>query len=188
MRAGRRVHLEVGHKMNSRVVGRRVSPLGALARGLVAGAAGTTAMDLLWFYRYKRSGGEQRLLDWEFSAGLADWSNAPTPAQIGKRLFEGLFQRELPARYAALTNNVVHWAYGVGWGAVYGLVAGSAHPPRIRSGLAFGTLVLAADYVVLPLAQLYKPIWEYDTATLAKDLSAHLLYGVTTAVAFRTGA
>jgi hypothetical protein len=29
----------------------RLSPLGALARGLVAGAAGTMAMDLLWFIR-----------------------------------------------------------------------------------------------------------------------------------------
>ncbi|HEX9411923.1 MAG TPA: hypothetical protein VF916_00325 [Ktedonobacterales bacterium] len=65
-------------------------------------------MDLLWFYRYKRGGGEQSLLEWEFSSGLADWSNAPAPAQVGKRLFEGFFQRELPAQYAALTNNVMH--------------------------------------------------------------------------------
>jgi len=38
--------------------------------------------------------------------------------------------------------------------------------------------------VVLPLAGLYKPIWEYDRHTLAKDLSAHLVYGLTTAVVF----
>jgi hypothetical protein len=38
---------------------------------------------------------------------------------------------------------------------------------------------------VLPLVKLYKPIWEYDRTTLAKDLSAHLVYGIGTAAAFR---
>jgi hypothetical protein len=31
---------------------------------------------------------------------------------------------------------------------------------------------------------LYKPIWEYDPGTLAKDLSAHVVYGLGTSVAF----
>jgi hypothetical protein len=44
--------------------------------------------------------------------------------------------------------------------------------------------VWAASYAVLPVAKLYKPIWEYDKTTLAKDLSAHLVYGVGTATAF----
>jgi hypothetical protein len=38
---------------------------------------------------------------------------------------------------------------------------------------------------VLPAAGLYKPIWEYDARVLAKDLRAHLLYGLTTAAVFR---
>jgi hypothetical protein len=150
----------------------------------VAGAAGTIAMDLLWFYRYKRGGGEHGLLDWEFSSGLADWSKTPAPAQVGKRLFEGFFERELPGHYAALTNNVMHWTYGLGWGAMYGIVAGSVHLPKFRSGIAFGTAVWVTDYILLPLAHLYKPMWEYDAATLARDFSAHLLYGATTAAVF----
>ena len=48
------------------------TPLGALARGLVAGMVGTAAMDLVQFPRYKRGGGNDRLLAWEFSAGLKD--------------------------------------------------------------------------------------------------------------------
>jgi hypothetical protein len=39
--------------------------------------------------------------------------------------------------------------------------------------------------VVLPLAGVYKPIWEYDVPTLWQDLSAHLVYGLGTAVTFR---
>jgi hypothetical protein len=49
--------------------------------------------------------------------------------------------------------------------------------PRALSGLPFGAAVVGAAYVILPLAQLYKPIWEYDKPTLAKDLSSHLVYG-----------
>ena len=72
------------------------TPLGALARGLVAGMVGTAAMDLVQFPRYKRGGGNDRLLAWEFSAGLKEWEQAPAPAHIGKRVVEGVFQRQPP--------------------------------------------------------------------------------------------
>jgi len=39
--------------------------------------------------------------------------------------------------------------------------------------------------VVLPLAGLYKPIWQYDAKVLAKDLGAHCVYGLGTAATFR---
>ncbi len=162
------------------------TPLGVVWRGLAAGAVGTAAMDLLWFYRYKRDGGEDGFLDWELSRGLTAWEDAGAPAQIGKRLFEGLFRRELADERAGLANDVMHWSYGLSWAVQYALVASSLPGrPTARSGLAFGSIVWAGDYVILPLAKLYKPIWEYDARTLADDLSAHLVYGVTTAATFR---
>jgi hypothetical protein len=162
------------------------TPLGAAWRGLAAGATGTVAMDTLWFRRYKRGGGEQGFVDWEFSRGLASWEAAGPPAQVGKRLIEGVFQRELAPERAGVVNDVMHWSYGLFWGAQYGLVAGSlATPSSLRSGVAFGSIVWAGDYVVLPLAKLYKPIWQYDAKTLADDLSAHVVYGIVAAAAFR---
>jgi hypothetical protein len=163
---------------------RTLTPLGAIARGLAAGAVGTAAMDLVWFSRYKRGGGEASFLAWEFSADISSWDEAPAPAQVGKRLFEGGLQRELPVEKAPLVNNITHWGYGMLGGVQYGIVAGSLKRPRIIYGLPFGATVWLSGYIVLPLAHLYKPIWEYDPKTLAKDLSAHLVYGLTTAVAF----
>jgi hypothetical protein len=145
-----------------------MTPLGAVSRGLVAGAVGTLAMDA-----------------WEFSSGLDSWDQAPAPAQVGKRLAEGLFEREIPPRRAALVNNVTHWGYGMLGGAQYGIVAGSLRTPRVRYGLPFGVSVWAASYAVLPAAKLYKPIWDYDRTTLLKDLSAHLVYGLGTATALK---
>lgn len=160
--------------------------MGAVVRGVVAGAAGTVAMDLLLYRRYQSGGGTQSFVEWEFSSGLDSWEEAAAPAQVGRRLFEGLLQRELPPEQARLTNNVMHWAYGIAWGAQYGLVAASADVPRIRYGLVLGPVVWMSGYVVLPLAKLYKPAWEYDATTLAKDLSGHVVYGLGTAAVFRS--
>jgi hypothetical protein len=73
----------------------QLTPLGALVRGLIAGAGGTAAMDLVQFARYKRGGGQECLLSWELSVGLKDWDQAPAPAHIGRRIVEGVFQRQL---------------------------------------------------------------------------------------------
>jgi hypothetical protein len=162
-----------------------LTPLGALARGLIAGAVGTAAMDTLLYGRYRRGGGKEEAEEWEFSEGLSSWEDAPAPSLVGKRVVEGLFQIEIPPSRVPLVNNVTHWAFGVLNGALYGLVAVSLPKPRVGYGLPFGASVWASGYVVLPLAGLYKPIWEYDRKTLAKDLSAHLVYGLGTAGAFR---
>jgi Protein of unknown function (DUF1440) len=162
-----------------------VTPLSAIVRGVLAGIVGTTAMDALLFARYRKGGGDSRFAAWEFSSGLSSWDQAPAPAQVGRRLVEGLFQRELPAQRAALVNNITHWAYGIVGGVQYGVVAESLSSPRVLYGLPFGASVWATSYVILPAAELYQPIWEYDRTTLAKDLSAHLFYGFATAVALR---
>ena len=164
---------------------RTPTPLGAIARGLVSGAIGTAVMDTLLFGRYRRGGGESTAEAWEWSAGLTSWEDAPAPAQVGKRLVEGLFQVDLPPSRASLINNVTHWAFGLFGGAQYGIVAESLCRPRIQYGIPFGATVWASGYVVLPAAGIYKPIWEYDRRTLANDLSAHLAYGLATAMAQR---
>jgi len=142
-------------------------------------------MDLLLYARYRRGGGDQGFPDWELAAGLSSWDDAPAPALVGKRVVEGLFQVELSPRWARLTNNVTHWAYGIMWGGQYGIVAGSAPVARAWYGLVLGTAAWGSGYVVLPLAKLYEPIWEYDARTLLEDYSAHLLFGAATGLTFR---
>jgi len=168
------------------VGGRRwLTPLGAIARGLVAGTAGTLAMDTLLYLRYRRGEGKSGFLRWEFSSEVLSWEQAPAPAHVGKRLYEGLFQRNLPDQRAALVNNVMHWGYGILNAVPYAVLAASVPVPKVRYGAPFGAGVWATSYVVLPAAGLYKPIWEYNARVLAKDLSAHLVYGLITATVFR---
>ena len=161
-----------------------LSPLGAIVRGALAGAAGTAAMDGAQYGQYRRGGGTQAFLAWETSEGLNDWDSAPAPAKLGRRLFEGVAQRDLKPDKARLSNNATHWGTGIGWGAVYGVLAGSLGTRRVRSGLLWGTIVWASSYVVLPALGLYKPIWKYPIGELAPDLGAHLIYGTTSVGTF----
>lgn len=166
-------------------MGANITPLGAVGRGLVAGAAGTAVMDLVWYSRYRRGGGKDRFVDWEFSGGIDNWDDAPAPAQVAKRVTEGFLQKEVPVDKAPMINNAVHWGYGMLWGALYGITAGSLRKASPAYGLILGPIVWSGAYVVLPPANLYKPMWQYDLTTLAKDLSAHVAYGAGTAGAFR---
>ena len=164
---------------------RKLSPVGALARGVAASAVGTLAMDSLWYRRYKKGGGESDFPGWETSVGLNSWDDAAAPAKVGKLLVERLTGREVPPRYARLLNNLTHWGYGLFAGAQYGVVVGILRSPKLRYGLPFGVGVWASGYVVLPVFGVYEPIWKYDAQTLGKDLSAHLVFGIATASAFR---
>ena len=162
-----------------------MTPLGAVLRGVIAGAVGTVAMDTVWFARHRRDGGRGGFVEWQFGSGSETWEDAPVPAQVGKRLAEGFLQRELKPERARLVTSIVHWATGVLWGAAYGVAAGSSGRRSIRGGVPFGLLVWTSGYVILAPSGLYKPMWEYDAVTLWKDASAHVAYGLGTAAAFR---
>jgi hypothetical protein len=144
----------------------------SIARGAAAGAIGTLAMDLVWYSRYRRGGGEAELADWEITKDVDSWEHAPAPGQMGRRVLQ-LAGVDVPVERAAALSNFMHWIYGSTWVAAYSLL------PRRPwwAGPALGALVWSSDYVVLPLAGIYQPIWRYDAKTLAKDLSAHLVFG-----------
>ena len=60
-----------------------LTPVGAVVRGLLAGAVGTAAMDRFLYVRYRHGGGTSGPEEWEFSEDLSGWEDAPAPAQVG---------------------------------------------------------------------------------------------------------
>jgi hypothetical protein len=162
---------------------RTMTPLAAVVGGLLAGAVGTIGLDAVQYVKYRRQGGKQSPLQWEF-APVDTWAEAPAPGQVAKRVIDGFTGKELPDRWAWLTSTVMHWAYGMSAAVGYGIVAGSLRRPRPQYGLPFGAAVWVTSYLVLPEAGLYKPMFEYDPETLAWDLGGHLAYGATTGTAF----
>jgi hypothetical protein len=151
-----------------------------LTLGVVAGAVGTAAMDLLLYRRYRSGGGKDPLGRWEFAGNVTSWDEASAPGQIGQKVERLITRTPPPERWARTTTNVFHWATGISWGVQYALLAGkrSGHP--LGGAVALGPVAWLSSYVILPLTGVYQPIWKYDARTLADDLSAHLVFGTTT--------
>jgi hypothetical protein len=152
--------------------------------GAVAGAVGTTAMDLLLYTRYRRGDGKESLWRWEFAAGVMSWDDASAPGQLARKGLRQLAGEDPPDDWARPATNIVHWATGIGWGVLYGALASTTSRRPLARALTLGPAAWLSGYVVLPLAKVYKPIWDYDARTLADDLSAHLLYGAAVSGAF----
>ena len=144
--------------------------------------AGTLAMDLLWWSRHRRGGGEDGFAGWEFASGTTSFEEASAPGKVGQRA-AGLVGLDLPDESAGTTTNIVHWLTGAGYGVGHALRRGDgAHP--LRSGIATGVGAFTNSYATLGAMGLYEPIWEYDAETLAKDLSAHVLFGAATGLTY----
>lgn len=164
---------------------RRGSGIGSRAiRGVIAGAVGTAAMDLVWYGRYCRGGGKDPFLRWEFGGDVLGWADASAPGQLGQKVERIVTGRQPPERWARTTTNVMHWTAGIGWAVQYGVLAGRPSRHRIIRALALGPVVWLSGYVILPLTGVYEPIWKYDARTLANDLSAHLVFGLTTSATY----
>lgn len=148
---------------------------GVVRTGVLAGIVGTSAMDLVWYSRYRREGGTSSFADWEFRSEIDGFDDAPAPAKVGK-IVASKVNIELPESSAALTNTVVHWSTGVWWGVVAAILQ-RFRLGGIKTGVVTGLAAWGTSYAVLPQLGVYKPITEYDSKTLWKDLSAHLVFG-----------
>ena len=94
-----------------------------VAAGALAGAAGTAAMDLLLYRRYRREDGKESFWQWEFAGDVMSWDEASAPGQVGQKLERAITGQPPPDSWARTTTNLTHWATGIGWGVQYGALA-----------------------------------------------------------------
>jgi hypothetical protein len=62
----------------------------------------------------------------------AAWEQASAPAQVARHIAEGVFGVHLPVRLIPLLTHGMHWAYGTGWGGLYGPLRDSAEARELR--------------------------------------------------------
>jgi hypothetical protein len=160
---------------------KKVSPAGALALGVGAGVVGTAFMTA-WqetVAHLRRSMTPKHMAD-----GDDPWKRAPAPAQVGRRFVQLATGRDIPPERIPFFTNAVHWAFGSGMGAVYGLMRSRLRPKPALQGPLFGLGVWAQSYATLVPMGLYEPPWHYSARTIAKDVSYHLVYGGGTAAGY----
>lgn len=156
---------------------RGATPLGALGRGLIAGAAGAGVQTFFF----------QVTEPVRPSSGKVDFK-PPEPEQkgeseletVGRRLVTGLLARG-PIRKARRqqVGQLVHFGYGALWGGLYGLTCETF--PRVRNHLAtslgYGTFVwILSDSVILPSLRLAAWPHKYPLRTHAYAWMAHVAY------------
>lgn len=156
-----------------------------LARGAVAGAVGTAAMDLNQYVRHRLRGGKDPFWHFEFCAAES-FDHAPAPAQIALMAVDVVLGREIPDRHVNLANNLVHWGYGVSWASILGLVTGRSRTRRWTAGVLYGTVVFLSGSIILPTLDVYKPLWDQDPSSIRRDWVDHLLYGIATSATLGT--
>jgi hypothetical protein len=81
---------------------------------VLAGLAGTAAMDAVGFARSRRNGETASFAAWELAESVTGWEAAPAPAEVGRRLAEGFLKRPLSDRLARPFTNAAHWGTGAG--------------------------------------------------------------------------
>jgi hypothetical protein len=150
-----------------------------LLRGAIAGVAGTGLMTG-WQLAVAKLRGKPS------STPVPDrWADAPAPAQVAKKVADAVgLGRRLTREEVPLLTDVMHWLYGVGWGALYGAAVGRRAPDPLIAGVAFGAGVWTTSYAELVPLGVYQPPWKYPAKEVVLDLSYHFVYGTAVAGAY----
>lgn len=137
---------------------------GDIGRGLAAGLAGTAAMTV-------SSTIEAKLRHRDSSSAPADAASAV----LGVKPIDDHAQQRF--------NNIVHWGYGTGWGAVRGALHALGLGP-VGGSVAHLGAVWGAEQVVLPTTGAAPPATEWGGREIAIDLFHHVVYATATGLAF----
>ncbi len=153
------------------------------AIGAASGLAASWAMSAAYRPIWRAGSEETHRREEAAQAGMP-----PATVRAAEAAASAVGQR-LPERHKGLGGRIVHYAYGVAWGAAFALAARAIAPRApVAGGLAFGAVLwVLSDEVLVPLFGFSRPPARYPASTHAKGLAAHLVYGVATDAGWRLG-
>lgn len=155
----------------------RITPLGALVRGLVAGAAGAALQSRFFKATAKLT---PPTPPEAFSPPEAQQQQEMATETVARRAYEQVAQQgPLSPEQKAKGSQLVHYAFGAGWGGLYGLSCETFPGCRTVLGAsAFATTVwMVSDNVLLPAFKLAAWPNAYPAKTHLYAWVAHLAYG-----------
>ncbi|MGE3473999.1 MAG: DUF1440 domain-containing protein, partial [Vicinamibacterales bacterium] len=192
-RVARARRVDARHTRHGRNPERTSTPPDAVAlkgavAGLVGGLVGTWFMSefqALWSryvdgYEPRSPGGRHDARDWQEKSEGDNANEHAAQAMAHQTLGRSLSDREL-----GIGAPVMHYAFGAGVSAAYGVVAEQASWATRGSGAGFGTLVwVAADEIAMPVIGWARP-QRYPISAHLQSFTSHLVFGVTTEVTRR---
>lgn len=130
----------------------------SVGRGLVAGLAGTAVMTVIQMIEMK----------------LAGRAPSGTPAKAAERVLD-IEPRD--PRAAQRFNQLVHFAYGTGWGAVRGVLPYVVGRFATQSHLV---MVWSAGLAALPVLGMAPPVVQWSNEQIRRDFVHHAVYAYAT--------
>ena len=120
----------------------------------------------------------------QFHALLPKSETAPpeqkedSTVKAASALSQGIFSCELRAQQKKIAGPVVHYSFGTGVGAIYGIAVEFAKPRCTGWGIPFGAAVwLGAHVIAVPALGFSEPVMQSAPLMEAAEFSAHLVYG-----------
>ncbi|MFW6201931.1 MAG: DUF1440 domain-containing protein, partial [Gemmatimonadota bacterium] len=142
-----------------------------IARGAIAGAAATWLMGRVTTYLYEKENPSARRREDSARGGRTSYETAAEKAAhaLGFRLSE---------RARRASGSGIHWALGIGTGALYGLLRRRFRGVDWARGLGFGAAFwLLMDEALVPAAGLTSGPLTFPWQTHARGLAGHIAYG-----------
>lgn len=147
-----------------------------LTRGALAGVVATWVMGQVTSYMYQYESEEARHAEEEAREGKMAFGVAAEKAAE-------LVGQELTDEQRKAQGRAIHWALGIGAGAVYGAGRDAGEGTKMGRGLAFGTsFYLMMDEVGNPALGLTPGPMAFPWQAHARGLVAHLAFGATAEV------
>jgi Protein of unknown function (DUF1440) len=107
--------------------------------------------------------------------------------KVAQAIAESIFDHRLKESEKEPAGAVVHYAFGVATGGIYGALAEVAPVVTAGAGLPFGAVFwLTADEIIVPALGLSKKPTQYPLSTHAYSLCSHLVYALTAEAVRRT--
>jgi Protein of unknown function (DUF1440) len=145
-----------------------------LLKGAIAGAVATWVMDRVTNLMYRRESADIRRAENEARGGRSAYETAAERAAV-------MVGSKLDDDQAARAGLLIHWALGIGAGALYAVVRRRMGAVGKAAGAAFGTGFWAVmDEGVVPLLGLTPGPRAFPWQTHARGLAGHLSFGTVT--------
>jgi hypothetical protein len=157
------------------------SPLGAVMRGMLAGAIGAGAQSL-FFKATQRWAPTPTRLPPELEKPEPEAKDESSLQTVARRTIDGMMQRgPITKETKSVAAGALHYLVGAGWGGLYALCRESFRTSPVLFGIG---VWLANDNLILPGFRLAAWPQHYTLKEHHYALHAHVVYGLSTSAAY----
>lgn len=162
------------------------TPLGVVSKGALAGIVGTGVLTLAMQQvpRLLRAVGHELPKRGIFTgAGGGGKSEAPVE-KLAIKVAEGVFDKRLNRKEKQAAGQFFHWAYGAGWGSLYGIMQSTIRLPKLVHGTILAGWMILAAATAMPFMQLVPPPKDLPRERVFLQSLYILFFAWTTALTF----